>query len=186
MRLTRPTARRLTATLVLALGLGSAFAQAPSIVEVQAPWVRATVKGQQATGMFATLTAPQGGTLVGARSPVAGTVEVHEMKMDGDVMRMRAVPRLALPAGAAVALKPGSYHVMLMGLKQSLPVGSTVPVTLVVEDAQRKQQLVELQVPVRQQAPAAKADAAGAAGHDHGQGHGHQDGHQRGHAEHKH
>ena len=182
MRLTRPTARRFTATLALALGLGSAFAQAPSVLDVQDPWVRATVKGQQATGMFATLTAPQGGTLVGARSPVAGTVEVHEMTMDGDVMRMRAVPRLALPAGAAVALKPGSYHVMLMGLKQALPAGSTVPVTLVLEDAQRQQRTVELQVPVRQRAPAAKADATGGSGHDHS----HQHGHQQGHGEHKH
>lgn len=171
MRLTRPDVRRLSAILALALGLGSssAQAQATSPLEVQGPWVRATVKGQQATGMFATLTAPQGGTLVGARSPVAGTVEVHEMKMDGDVMRMRAVPRLPLPAGTAVALKPGSYHVMLMGLKQALPSGSTVPVTLVVEDAQRKQRTVDLQVPVRLQAAAAPGDGAG----DHGHGHGH-------------
>lgn len=144
---------------------GSAWSQ----VTVSNAWVRATVPGQQATGMFATLTAKQDSTLVSASSPVAGTVEVHEMKMEGDVMKMRAVPALALPAGQAVSLKPGSYHVMLMGLKKPLPDGSSVPLKLVIEDAQKKQTTLDIKVPVKKVAPAQAADEAG---HDHSHGHG--------------
>ena len=73
--------------------------------------------GPKATGAFMRLTAAQATSLVRAESPAAGVTEVHEMKMDGDVMKMRAVPSLALPAGKAVELKPGGYHVMLMDLK---------------------------------------------------------------------
>lgn len=145
---------------------GSAWAQ----VAVSKAWVRATVPGQQATGMFGTLTAKQDSALVSASSPVAGTVEVHEMKMDGDVMRMRAIPALPLPAGQAVALKPGSYHVMLMGLKKPLPDGSTVPIKLVVEDAQKKQTTIDVKVPVKKAAP-----AAGGEHEPHGHAHGHGD-----------
>ena len=88
--------------------------------QVSEAWIRGTVAQQQATGMFATLTSAQGGRLVAASSPVAGVVEIHEMVMDGNVMRMRAVPALELPAGKAVMLKPGGYHVMLMALRRQL------------------------------------------------------------------
>jgi hypothetical protein len=101
------------------------------------------------------LTAAQATSLVRAESPAAGVTEVHEMKMDGDVMKMRAVPSLALPAGKAVELKPGGYHVMLMDLKAPLAKGSTVPLTLVFKDAQGAESKVELQVPVSAQAPGA-------------------------------
>ena len=113
------------------------------------PWVRGTVTQQKATGMFAQITSAQGGRLLSASSPVAGVVEIHEMKMDGNVMRMRAVTELALPAGHAVALKPGGYHVMLMDLKQQLKAGDTVPVTLVVEGADKKRETIEVKATVR-------------------------------------
>jgi copper(I)-binding protein len=80
--------------------------------------------GQKGTGAFMKLTAKDGAKLVGASSPVAGVTEVHEMKMEGDVMKMRAVPALDLPAGKPVELKPGGYHVMLMDLKAPLAKGS--------------------------------------------------------------
>ena len=89
-----------------------------------------------------------------ASSPVAGTVEIHEMKMEGDVMRMRAVSELALPAGQAVALKPGGYHVMLLDLKQALKAGDSVPVTLVVEGVDKKRETIEIKAAVRAAAPA--------------------------------
>lgn len=153
---------RLLAAAVLTLAC-SAHAQ----VTVSDAWVRATVPGQQATGMFATLTATQDSKLLGGSSPAADTVEVHEMKMDGDVMRMRAITALPLPAGQAVSLKPGSYHVMLMGLKKPLSDGSTVPIKLLIEDAQKKQATIEVKVPVKKMAPAKGADH----GHEHhGQG----------------
>ena len=118
-------------------------------VTVADPWVRATVPQQKATGMFAAVTAAKGGKVVSASSPVAEVVEIHEMAMDNNVMRMRAVPALDLPAGKAVELKPGGFHVMLMGLKQQIKEGDTVPVTLVVEGQDGKREAVEVKAPVR-------------------------------------
>jgi copper(I)-binding protein len=89
-------------------------------VQVGDPWVRATVAPQKATGAFMQLTSAKPAKVVAASSPVAEMVEIHEMKMEDGVMKMRAVDALPLPAGQAVALKPGSYHVMLMGLKQPI------------------------------------------------------------------
>ena len=143
----------MTAAALAAMTL-SAFA-AGEAVEVQNAWARATVKGQMATGAFMTLTAKDSVTLVSASSPVAGVTEVHEMKMDGNVMKMRAVPGLELPAGKAVELKPGGYHVMLMDLKGPLAKDSTVPVTLVFKDAKGVETRQELKLPVSVRAPAA-------------------------------
>jgi hypothetical protein len=100
---------------------------------------------------------------------VAGVTEVHEMKMEGDVMKMRAVPALDLPAGKTVELKPGGYHVMLLDLKAPLPKDGTVPLTLVFKDAQGVESRVELKLPVSMAAPGAAAnDKPGMAGHGHG------------------
>ena len=136
-----------------------AWAQAP-VVEVQDAWVRATVAQQKSTGAFMRLTAKADSRVVAARSPVAGVVEVHEMAMEKDVMRMRAVPALALPAGQTVELKPGGYHVMLMDLKQQLKAGDTVSVSLVVERPGGQRETVEVSAPVR-------AMTAAPAGHGH-------------------
>ena len=73
--------------------------------------------------------------------------------MDGNVMKMRAIPGLELPAGKAVDLKPGGYHVMLMSLKQPLKDGETVPLTLVVEGKDGKQEKLEVKAPVKAAAP---------------------------------
>ena len=85
-------------------------------VTVKDAWVRATVAQQKATGAFMQLQSAQDAKLVSVQPHVAGVVEVHEMAMDGGVMKMRAVPSLALPAGKAVELKPGGYHVRLVDL----------------------------------------------------------------------
>jgi copper(I)-binding protein len=76
-------------------------------------------------------------------------VELHEMKMDGGVMKMKAIERLPLPAGQTVALKPGGYHVMLMGLAQPLNAGDSIPVTLTFEDKAGKKQTLEVKAQVR-------------------------------------
>jgi copper(I)-binding protein len=128
----------LTAALVLAAS--AAHAQ----VTVDKPWVRTTVPQQTTTGAFMTITSVHGGKLVSASSPIATSVEVHEMKMDGDVMKMRPVDALALPAGKPVELKAGAYHMMLMGLKKPVKFGDVVPITLVVEDAAGKRESVEV------------------------------------------
>ena len=98
-------------------------------------------------------------------SPVAGVAEVHEIKMDGDVMKMRALADgLDLPAGKAVELKPGGYHVMLMDLKTPLKKDTTIPVTLLFKDAKGVQTKLELKLPVSQ-IPPAGASAGGHADH---------------------
>lgn len=142
-------------TLIAASLLASSLAHAQTTVAE--PWVRSTVAGQKATGAFLQITSAAGGKLVSASSPVAGVVEIHEMSMDGNVMKMRALPNgLDLPAGKAVALKPGGLHVMLMDLKQPLKAGDAVPLTLVVEGAGSKRETVEVKATVRgaQAAPA--------------------------------
>jgi copper(I)-binding protein len=112
---------KLKTIIVLTTLIGSAaFAQN---VVVTDGWVRATVQGQKATGAFMKITAKDTTKFIAGSSPVAGLVEIHEMKMDKDVMKMAAMPNgLDLPAGKTVELKPGSYHVMLMDLK--FPAGN--------------------------------------------------------------
>ena len=122
-----------------------AFAQ----VTIAEPWVRGTAPVQKATGAFMTLTAKTTVKLVEVKSPLAGIVELHEMSMDNNVMKMRAVPALDLPAGKAVELKPGGYHVMLMALKQPLKAGDTVPLTMVFEGADKQRETLEVNAPVR-------------------------------------
>lgn len=143
-----------------------AWAQAPA-VEVQDAWVRATVAQQKSTGAFMRLTAKADSRVVAARSPVAGVVEVHEMAMEKDVMRMRAVPALALPAGQTVELKPGGYHVMLMDLKAPVKAGEVVPLTLTLESASGQRSTLEVQAEVRALGTPAAMPAAHGAMHKH-------------------
>ncbi len=145
--------------LTLAALLMAAAAQAQ--VNVQGAWVRATVPHQKATGAFMQLTAASDARLVEVSSPVAGIVEIHEMAMVKDVMKMRAVEGLELPAGKMVELKPGGYHVMLMDLKGQVKDGETVPLTLVVQGRDGKRQTIELKVPARLQPAAAAGGGMG-------------------------
>ena len=119
-------------------------------VAVKDPWVRGTVAGQTATGAFMELQASDDARLMGVSSPAAGIVEVHEMSMDNGVMKMRALPKLDLPAGKAVALKPGGYHIMLMDLKRPLLKGESVPLTLKVEGKDKKLSTIEVKAEVRE------------------------------------
>ena len=152
--------KKIAFSLVLASAASTLWAQA---VDVKDAWIRTSVQGQKATGAFMTITAKEGAKLMSVSTPVAGVSEVHEMKMDGDIMRMRAVAGgLDLPAGKAVELKPGGYHVMLMDLKAALPKDSSVPLTLVFKDAKGVQSKIELKVPVSTASPRAKADGGAA------------------------
>jgi periplasmic copper chaperone A len=118
-------------------------------VDVREAWARPTVAGQTSTGVFAKFISGPGLTLVGGASPLAASVKVHEMKLEGDVMRMRALDRgLTLPPGEAVELKPGGYHLMVTGLKQPLAVGGGLPVTLKFVDAEGRSAERSLVVPV--------------------------------------
>ena len=97
-----------------------ASAAAHAQVTVADAWVRTTVAQQTTTAAYMTITSAHGGKLVEASSPVAASAEVHEMKMAGDMMKMRAVDALPLPAGKPVELKPNGLHMMLVGLKAPL------------------------------------------------------------------
>jgi periplasmic copper chaperone A len=151
--------KTLQTTLIACVLTASQWASAQA-VEVTGAWARATVQGQKASGAFMQLTAPQGARLISVSSPVAGVAEVHEMKMEGDVMKMRALPNgLELPAGKTVALTPGGFHVMLMDLKLPLQKDTTIPMTLVFKDAKGMETKKELRVLVSQMAPAGAAMA---------------------------
>jgi copper(I)-binding protein len=133
-------------------------------VEVRDAWVRQTVPGQSGTGAFMKLTAPSGARLVGASTPAAGVAEVHEMKMEGDTMKMRAVTGgLELPPRQTVELKPSGLHVMLMDLKQPIAKGGSIPLTLRFEDAKGVKSSLQLDVPV--------GTPAGSAAESHGHVH---------------
>lgn len=171
-------AAALMSGLALASGLAVAAppAAAPAVMVADA-WIRATVPGQSGTGGFMKLTAQHESLeLLGFSSPMAGTAELHEMAMEGDVMRMRPVNALPLPKGRAVALKPGGHHLMLMGLSSPLKAGSQVPVRLIYKDARGKTLEQAVNVPVLAAAPAAGASAGkaeAASGHEHHHRHGH-------------
>ena len=143
----------ITVLLVCASGLFVQNSYAQNVAAKDA-WVRTSVPGQKASGAFMTLTAKAATRLVSIATPVAGLAQVHEMKLDGDVMRMRALPEgLDLPAGKPVALAPGGNHVMLMDLKAALPKDSTIPMTLVFKDALGVESKLELKLPVATTAP---------------------------------
>lgn len=125
----------------------SAWAQ-QTTVKVEDAWVRGTVAMQKATGAFMRLTPSANARLVAASSPVAGVVEIHEMSMENDVMKMRQIPGLDLAADRTTELKPGGFHIMLMGLSGQVKGGDTVPLTLTFEDANKKTFTVDVQAPV--------------------------------------
>jgi len=132
------------------VGLLLAATVAHAETTVTDAWARGTVPNQPASGAFMKITSAEGGKLVSASSPVAGLVEVHEMKMENNVMKMAPVAGgIPLPAGQAVELKPGGYHVMLMQLKQQLKAGDTVPVTLTIEHSGGGTETVEVEAPVK-------------------------------------
>ena len=123
----------------------SAFAQ----VSVSEPWIRATVPAQKVTGAFMRVQAAKPARLVGISTPVAGRAELHEMAMENNTMRMRQVDVIDLPAGKAVKLASGGYHVMLFDLKRQLKEGESVPVTLVVQDGAKKNSSVTVEAKVK-------------------------------------
>ena len=136
-------------------------------VSVSDAWVRGTVAQQQATAAFMQLKAPQAMRLVGVRTAIAKVSEIHEMKREGDVMRMAPVAGVDLPAGQSVALTPGGLHLMLMGLSAPVQAGQTVDLELLLES-------VPPGKPVTQRVQATvRALGAPAASHDMPAGHKH-------------
>ncbi|HEV2516281.1 MAG TPA: copper uptake system-associated protein [Devosia sp.] len=101
-------------------------------------FTRATLPNAPVGGGYLTITnkGSQADRLLSAASPVAGVTQIHEMKMEGDVMKMKELPDgIEVPAGSTVTLSPGGLHIMFMQLKQALVEGTNVPLTLTFEKA---------------------------------------------------
>jgi hypothetical protein len=134
---------------VVAATMFAAAGAAQGQIDVSAAWVRATVHGQTAAGAYMRVSSSRLASLVGAETPVAASVELHEMKMDGNVMRMRAVASLEIPPGKTVTLSPGGYHMMLLGLKRPLNKGDSVPIRLKVELGDKSIRTIQIIAEVR-------------------------------------
>ena len=105
-------------------------------VEVTGALCRPTPVGRQATGCYLTLTAPEDDRLVSVASPVAGRIEIHESRMESNMMMMRELKEgMPLPAGQTVELKPGGNHIMLLSVTEPLKAGDSVPLTLTFASA---------------------------------------------------
>jgi periplasmic copper chaperone A len=144
--------------LIVALASGVAIAHDYQLnsLHVSDPFARATPPGARIAGAFMSIR-NQGAIadrLLGATSPVAGVVQIHEMALDGGIMRMHAVNGIELKPGATVDLRPGGYHIMLEDLKLPLKQGDQIPLLLTFEKAGA----LEVKVSV---------EAIGAAAHTH-------------------
>lgn len=142
-----------TAAVLVALAAAAAAAHdyKAGAIEIDHPYARSTAAGQSNGGGYMKLVNGGGAAdrLVSVSAGVAHSVELHEMTMDGNVMRMRQVDGIALQPGQTVELKPGGYHVMFVGLKAPLKAGDTFPMTLKFEKSG------EVRVDVKIEAPGA-------------------------------
>ena len=127
------SSRLLTLTTAFAALFSLAAIAQTGKVEVKEAWARATPAKAENGAAYVTLVSPVADRLVAASTPVAKKAELHEMSMQNGVMKMRQVDGIALPAGKPVTLKPGGYHIMLLGLNKPLEQGQTIPLTLTFE-----------------------------------------------------
>jgi len=127
-----------------ALVLAALSAPALASVTVKDSWVRTTASYQKSSVAFMQITSSSDARLVKAESPVAKLVELHQMVMKNNVMKMQAAPAIDLPAGKLVELKPDGYMVMLTGLKQQIKQGDLIPISLVVEGKNKKRETITL------------------------------------------
>lgn len=162
--------RVLTKTLAVAAVLLAAaiptFAQAADgSITVKDPYARATPSGAMTGAVYMTIDnkANAEDRLIAGASDVAAKIQIHEMSVVNGVMQMREVPGgLAVPADGSVTLKPGGYHVMLIGLKKPLTAGETFPLTLTFAKAGN------IPVTVKVQAMGAAPSNGGGMGDMHG------------------
>lgn len=118
-------------------------------VKVSDAWVRATVVQQKSTGAFMQLTSVKDAKLVDISSPAAAIVELHQMSMTNNIMKMHAISSLDLPAGKPVMLSPGGYHIMLVDLKKQVKEGDIIPITLTIEGQDKHRETIEVKAVAR-------------------------------------
>jgi periplasmic copper chaperone A len=115
-------------------------------ITINRPYAKATVTGQPVAGGYLKLTnRGRADRLLSATSPVAKSIALHAMSMQGDVMQMREVPAIYLPKGKTIQLKPGDLHLMFMGLQAPLKVGDSFPLKLKFEQAGEIEVTVKVQ-----------------------------------------
>lgn len=130
-----------------AIVLAALSAPALATVTVKDSWVRATASYQKSSVAFMQITSSKDARLVKAESPVAKTVELHQMVMKDNAMKMQSVRAIDLPSGKPVELKPDGYMVMLTGLKQQIKEGDTIPISIVIEGKDKKRETIALTAP---------------------------------------
>ena len=124
-------------------------AAASGTVKTTNAWVRATVPGQRVAGAYVDISAAASAALIAVESSVAGKCELHQMSMDGGVMKMRAVAKIELPANQTVSLKPGGFHIMLMDIKRELKAGERVPLKFTLQDRHGAKTTLDVDAEVR-------------------------------------
>ncbi len=132
---------------ILCAGLLVMSAVAPAFaddVKVTNAWTRATAPGQDTASIQLTITSKKEATLIGVASGSAQSGEIHTMVMEGDVMKMRAIESLPLPAKTPVTLGADGNHLMLIGLRQPLKAGRKLPFALTVKFADGSTTLLRL------------------------------------------
>ena len=136
---------------VIALFSGCLFAGATlaDSVRIENAWARATAPGQKIAGGFMDLTADTDMTLVGGSSPVSRALELHTMKIEDGIMKMRPVKEIALPRGQTVKLAPGGLHIMFVDIKKPLQAGEKVPLSLIFKGSDGKEQQIDVQADAR-------------------------------------
>lgn len=134
--------------LLLAAAM-AAIGAAQAAVTATDAWVRGTVPAQKTTGAFVVLESSEEARLVAVTTPAAASAEIHASEERAGIMRMRALDALPLPAGRRVALKPGGFHIMLLGLTRALAAGDQVPLTLTIEGRDGRRRRVEVRAEVR-------------------------------------
>jgi copper(I)-binding protein len=131
------------------------FAHAADVATVANAWSRPTVPGQSVAAAYFDITANVPATLIAADTSAADKAELHNMSMDGGVMKMRPVARLDLPAHQTDKLGPGGYHLMLVDIKHPLRVGDRLQITLTVQDSKGTKSTLPVSVDVRSTPPSA-------------------------------
>lgn len=135
--------------ILLATVIAASSAVAHADVIVTDAWIRGTVAGQHATGAFMKLRSPSDASLVAVATPAAKTAELHSMTNDNGVMKMRALPSIALPAGKTVELSPAGLHVMLLDIAKPMKEGESVPMTLTFADKDGRKTTQQITATVR-------------------------------------
>lgn len=137
--------------IILAMLVAASMAAPAALAQiaVREAWIRATVPSARSSALYLQITSKQDAQLVAVRTSVSATAEIHQMTMEGQMMRMHAVDTIALPAGKTVDLAAAGYHIMLMNLKRPLKEGETVPVTLVFRKPGKGSDNVALEVAVK-------------------------------------